>query len=146
MKQQSNSAPGDVDDYLANLPTDMRDALQRLRTTIRSVAPEAEEVVSYRIPAFRQHGMLVYYAAFKDHCSLFVGSTAVLRRFAAELKPFAAGKGTLQFTPQRPIPPALVRRIVRERIAENKSRVSVGRSEAEYPSKRPRKIRSKARS
>jgi len=100
----------------------MRAALQRLRKTIRETAPEAEEVLSYRMPAFRLNGMLVYYAAFKDHGSFFAGSTVVLRKFARELKPFRAGKGTLQFTPERPIPVDLVRRIVRERVAENRAR------------------------
>jgi uncharacterized protein YdhG (YjbR/CyaY superfamily) len=100
----------------------MRTALQDLRETIREAAPDAEEVISYKIPAFRLHGMLVYYAAFKDHCSFFVGSTRVRRMFAAELKPFAAGKGTFQFTPARPLPAPLVKRIVKERIAENESR------------------------
>ena len=70
-----------VDEYLANVPTEMRATLQNLRKTIRAAAPEAEEVISYHIPAYRYHGMLVYFAAFKDHCSFFVGSVATLRRF-----------------------------------------------------------------
>ena len=100
----------------------MRAALQKLRKTIREAAPEAEEVISYHMPAFRHHGMLVYYAAFKDHCSFFMGSASARRRFAEELKLFAAGKGTVHFTPQRPLPTALVRRIVKARVAENEAR------------------------
>jgi uncharacterized protein YdhG (YjbR/CyaY superfamily) len=146
MKHQKPTAPNDVDDYLASVPTNMRAALQHLRRTIHAVAPEAEEVVSYRIPAFRQHGILVYYAAFKDHCSFFVGSTAVLRKFAAELKPFKAGRGTLQFTPQRPIPTTLVRRLVRARIAENKSSASVKRHEGKHPPTNPRRASATSRS
>jgi uncharacterized protein YdhG (YjbR/CyaY superfamily) len=118
----------------------MRAALQQLRETIRAVAPRAQEVLSYRIPAFRQDGMLVYYGAFKDHCSFFVGSTAVRRRFAAELKPFAAGKGTLQFTPQRPIPAILLRQIVRARIVENESSALVKRAKAKHSSRRRRRV------
>jgi len=112
----------EVDEYLQKVPPEMRVALERLRKTIREVVPDAEEVLSYRIPAFRLNGMLVYYAAFQDHLSLFVGSTTVLRKFAVELKPFRAGKGTLQFTAKRPIPAALVRQIVRARVAENRAR------------------------
>ncbi|HYM40468.1 MAG TPA: DUF1801 domain-containing protein [Thermoplasmata archaeon] len=115
----SRAAAKEVEEYLARVPPHFRVALQRLRKTIRAAAPEAEEVISYQMPAFRQHGLVVYYAAFRDHCSLFVPSTAIRRRFAAELKPFEAGKGTLRFTPERPIPADLVTRLVRARVAEN---------------------------
>jgi uncharacterized protein YdhG (YjbR/CyaY superfamily) len=100
----------------------MRKALQDLRTTIRAAAPEAVEVISYRMPAFRQNGALVFFAAFGDHCSFFPGSVATQRKFAAELKPFAAGKGTVHFTPGHPLPAALVTRIVKARVAENAAR------------------------
>lgn len=111
-----------VDAYLAKLPAEQRAALQKLRATIRAAAPKAEEVISYRIPAFRLQGDLVYYAAFKDHCSFFPGSLATQRKFAAALKPFASGKGTVHFTPDRPLPATLVRRIVKARVAENQAR------------------------
>ncbi len=74
------------------------------------------------MPAFQQNGMLLYYSAFKDHCSLFGVSAQVRRQFAAELKPFEAGKGTLQFTPEKPLPADLVARIVKARVAENTNR------------------------
>jgi uncharacterized protein YdhG (YjbR/CyaY superfamily) len=108
-----------VDEYFSRLPPQSRAFLQRLRNTIKEAAPEAEEVLSYRIPAFSQHGILVYYAAFEDHCSLFVGSASVRRRFALELEPFAGGKGTVRFTRERPLPDELVKRIVKARIEEN---------------------------
>lgn len=127
-----------VDEYLARVPAEMRAALEGLREAIRSAAPEAEEVISYQIPAFRQNGILVYYAAFRDHCSFFVGSLAVRRRFAAELKPFASGKGTLRFTPQKPIPRALVRRIVKARIAENAARAKAKRGSVPVGSRKKR--------
>ena len=82
MRSQRSDAPESVDEYLAKVPADMRAALQKLRKTIREAAPEAEEVISYHMPAFRHHGMLVYYAAFKDHCSFFMGSASARRRFA----------------------------------------------------------------
>ncbi len=114
--------PKNVDAYMAGIPPKFRIPLQRLRKTIRAAAPEAEEIISYRMPAFRQNGILVYFAAFEDHCSLFVGSPTVRRRFAAELKPFMTGKGTVRFTPDRPLPDRLVTRIVKARLAENAAR------------------------
>ena len=113
-----------VDEYLESLPQDARAALNRLRKTIKAAAPEADEVISYGMPAFRQNGMLVYYAAFKDHYSLFGVSAKVRRQFSAELKPFETGKGTIHFTPERPLPTHLVTRIVKARVAENSSRQS----------------------
>lgn len=107
----------------------MRGALLELRRTIIAAAPDAEEVISYRMPALRHQGILVYYAAFRDHCSFFPGSLTTQRKFASELKPFPPGKGTLRFTPDRPIPPALVKRIVRARVLENGAR-SKRRTEA----------------
>ena len=112
-------APKTVDEYMARVPPKFRTALQQLRKTIKDAAPDADEVISYQMPAFRQNGMLVYFAAFKDHCSLFAASDQVRRQFSAELKPFEAGKGTLHFTPDRPLPAALVTRIVKARLAEN---------------------------
>jgi len=111
-----------VDAYLARVPPKFRTLLQRLRKTIKAAAPEAEEVISYRMPAFRQNGMLVYYAAFADHCSLFVASPRVLQEFSAELEPFRTGRGTVRFTPSRPLATGLVRRIVKARVAENSKR------------------------
>jgi uncharacterized protein YdhG (YjbR/CyaY superfamily) len=122
MAQPTQAGLKSVDEYLAGVPPNFRAALQRLRKTIHSAAPGAEEVISYAMPAFRQDGILVYYAAFKDHCSFFVGSVVVARRFAAEAKPFDAGKGTFHFTPERPLPAALVRRVVKARIEENAAR------------------------
>ena len=92
--------------------------LRRLRRTIQAAAPDAEEILSYGMPAFRQRRILVYFAAFKDHCSLFVGSAGVRRQFSAELGPFMTGKGTARFTPDRPLPARLVTRIVKARVAE----------------------------
>jgi uncharacterized protein YdhG (YjbR/CyaY superfamily) len=107
------------DAYLAALPKDKRDALERLRRAIRSAAPGATEGLSYAIPAFKYNGRsLVSMAAWKDHCSFYVQSYAALREFASEIKPYRAAKGTLSFTPDAPLPDALVRKLVRARIAE----------------------------
>jgi uncharacterized protein YdhG (YjbR/CyaY superfamily) len=124
MAPQRASAPKTVDEYLAAVPPKFRTALQQLRKTIRAAAPDAVEVINYQMPAFRQNGMLVYFSAFKDHCSFFVGSAKVRRQFSAELKPFEAGKGTVHFTPDRPLPADLVTRIVKARVAENVARRS----------------------
>jgi uncharacterized protein YdhG (YjbR/CyaY superfamily) len=110
--------PADVDNYLAALGDDQRAALEKLRKTIKAAAPSAVETISYQMPAFKLEGrFLVSYAAFKDHCSLFPGA-AVPDHLRDELKPFVAGKGTLQFTPEKPIPAALVKKIVKTRIRE----------------------------
>ena len=122
MPSRKSAAPGSVDAYLAGLPRDQRAALESLRETIRAAAPRAEEVISYGMPAFRQDGPLVYYGAFRDHCSFFVGSLTTQRKFDTELQPHVAGKGTVHFTPEDPLPAALVARIVKARIAENEAR------------------------
>ncbi|MCI4341447.1 MAG: DUF1801 domain-containing protein [Thermoplasmata archaeon] len=122
MATRTVRAPGEIADYLAGVPAPQRAALQALRRTILAAAPGAKEVISYKMPAVRLNGMLVYYAGFSDHCSFFIGSGTARKRFAAELKPFESGKGTLRFTPDRPIPPALVTRIVKARVAENELR------------------------
>jgi uncharacterized protein YdhG (YjbR/CyaY superfamily) len=113
-------APTSVDDYLAALPEEPRAALEELRKTIKAAAPEATETISYQMPTFKDQGrFLVSYAAFKDHCSLFPASGAVMEVLGEELKPYFSGKGTLRFTADKPIPAALVRKIVKTRIEEN---------------------------
>jgi uncharacterized protein YdhG (YjbR/CyaY superfamily) len=121
MKRQGIAGSRLVDEYLGRVAAEMRAPLQELRRTIRLAAPDAEEVISYGLPTFRLPRGRVYYGAFKDHCSLFPGSIRILRKFADELEPFAAGRGTLRFTPEHPIPASLVKRIVKARIAESES-------------------------
>lgn len=122
MPKRPSPIPEPIQRYMDEVPPEHRAALVRLRRTIRAAAPEAEEVLSYKMPAFRLKGMLVYYASFKDHCSFFVGSSTVRARFSEELKPFETGKGTLQFTPDSPIPSDLITRLVKARVAENAGR------------------------
>ncbi len=110
--------PETIDEYLATLSDDKRDALNRLRKTIRAAAPGAEECISYQIPAFRLNGrLLVFFAAGRNHCSFFPGAT--LKGFQDELKAYETSKGTIRFRPDRPLPASLVRQIVRRRIEEN---------------------------
>jgi uncharacterized protein YdhG (YjbR/CyaY superfamily) len=113
-----------VDDYLEALPPKERAVLEKLRTAIRSAAPEAEEKISYRIPLYTHHGHLVGFAAFKNHCSLFVTNSDVPKHFAKELEPFRINHTTIQFTVEKPLPVALVKRIVKARIAENEARAA----------------------
>ena len=111
-----------VDAYLASVPADARAALLKLRKTIRAAAPKAAEVISYQVPTFKHKGGLVAYAAFPDHCSFFVMSTEVMRAHAAELESYPVGKGSIRFPADKPLPAALVKKLVKARIAENEAR------------------------
>ena len=112
--------PANVEEYLAGVPEGPRAALETLRATIKAAAPEATEAISYQMPAFKDRGrFLVSYAAFKHHCSLFPASEAVIEACGAQLEPYRSGKGTIRFTVGRPLPAALVEKIVKARLAEN---------------------------
>lgn len=110
-----------IDDYLAAVPKDARAALEKLRKTIQTAAPEATETISYQVPTFKHHGGLVAFAAFPDHCSFFVMSPKVMRTHAAELKGYQLGKATISFPADKPLPSALVTKLVKARIAENQA-------------------------
>ena len=113
-----------VDEYFERVPPKQKALLTWLRRTIKQAAPEAEEVISYKMPAFKQDGMLVYYAAFTDHCSFFPGSAMRWPEFAKQIKPFLSGKSTLRFTAEHRIPASLVRKIVKARLKENAARAA----------------------
>jgi uncharacterized protein YdhG (YjbR/CyaY superfamily) len=117
-REEGDGAPA-VEAYLASLPADQREALQRLRETIRSVAPEATEVISYGIPTFKLGRNLVGFNASATGCTLQLMSSAVLEAHAAELAGYRTGKGSVRFTPDKPLPEALVKRLVEARMAEN---------------------------
>lgn len=109
----------DVDEYMAQLPDDRRVVMERLRSTIRSAAPDATEVISYNMPAFRLDGrFLVSYEAFKRHYSLFPWNDGMVEELGPEMKPYAVGKGTIRFPADKPIPFELVTRIVKIRNRE----------------------------
>jgi uncharacterized protein YdhG (YjbR/CyaY superfamily) len=125
-KEIDLATPTSVEDYLAALPEEPRAALEKVRLTIRAAAPEATESIAYGMPAFRDRGgrILVSYAAFTNHCSLFPASGVVIEALGDELRPYLAGKATIRFPAGRPIPAALVERIVKIRIEENAERTA----------------------
>ena len=118
-----------VEEYLAGLPDDRRATLEELHRTIAAAAPEAAEQISYNMPAFRSHGQfLVSYSAFKNHYSLFPATEAVTTARGDEVKPYLAGKGTIRFAWDRPVPREMVEKIVLIRFAENAAESSRRRS------------------
>lgn len=108
-----------VDDYLLTVDEQKRAALEKLRKTIKAAAPKAEECISYQIPAFKHNGMLVGFGATAKHCAFYLMSGTVLADFAGELEKYDTSKGTIRFTPEKPLPATLVRKLVKARLAEN---------------------------
>ncbi len=136
-KTDAKSAPArNVDEYLAGVPKEARATLEKLRKTIKAAAPMASEVISYQMPTYKHHGMVVGFAAFKDHCSIFLGSavmddhcsifpgSAVMDAYKEELKHYDTSKGTIRFPANKPLPAALVKKLVKARIAENEARAN----------------------
>jgi uncharacterized protein YdhG (YjbR/CyaY superfamily) len=111
-----------IDEYLESLPADKRAALEKLRKTIRAAAPKAEECISYQIPAFRQKGMLVGFGATAKHCAFFPFNSTTVEAYKGDLKGYDTSKGTIRFQPEKPLPAALVRKLVKARLVENNQR------------------------
>ena len=119
---KGKGTPKGIDEYLACVPEPARSTLNKIRAAIRSaVPPEATETISYGMPAFKYKGVLVWFAAFAKHCSLFP-TASVIETFKSELKGFATSKGTIQFPTDKPLPTALVKKLVRARVAQNESK------------------------
>lgn len=108
-----------VEEYLEKVGEPFRASLLDLRAAIRAVAPDADEIISYGQPTFKQDGHLVAYAAFRKHLSFFPMSSTLIAELAEELQGFKTSTGTVQFTPEKPIPADVVRRMVAKRLAEN---------------------------
>ncbi len=122
MRKANSPAPKTVEEYMAAVPEPARSTLKKVRATIRSVVPpEATEVISYGIPMFKYNGMLLGFAAFSNHCSLFPGA-APIAALKNELKSFRTSKGTIQFPMDKPVSAALVKKLVKARIAENEKK------------------------
>jgi uncharacterized protein YdhG (YjbR/CyaY superfamily) len=111
----------DVDEYIASFPPDVRARLRQIRSTIRQAAPKAEETISYGIPAYKRNGALIYFAAFKEHLSLYPVTSALKAKLGTELAPHTSPKqkGTMRFPLEKPLPLGLIRKIVKVRVAEN---------------------------
>jgi uncharacterized protein YdhG (YjbR/CyaY superfamily) len=119
---KGNGAPKNVDEYLAGVPEPARGTLNKIRAAIRSaVPPEATEAISYGIPTFKYKGPLVWFAAFSNHCSLFP-TASVIEALKNELKGFSTSKGTIHFPTDKPLPTALVKKLVKARVAQNESK------------------------
>jgi len=120
------AAPTSIDGYIAASAPKIQPVLRKIRRTIGAAAPDADEVISYRMPAFRLHGILVYFAAFKHHIGLFppVSGDAMLEKAIA---PYAGPKGNLKFPLDQPIPYALIKRIVLLRVKQDRARVAEAR-------------------
>ena len=118
--KKSMKGPATVDEYLAELPEKERTVLSNIRKTIKATAPKADEGISYGMPGYKYHGMLVYFAAFKNHCSFFPGSS-MLELLGEDVKKYKTSKGTLQFTVDKPIPASLVKKIVKTRMKQNEA-------------------------
>ena len=115
------TAPKAIDDYIAGFSDDLQEILQKIRMTIREAAPDAEETISYQMPAFKLKGILVYFAAFKKHIGLYPPVTGD-EKLMSEVSVYAGPKGNLRFPLDKPIPYALIGEIVKVRVKENLAR------------------------
>jgi uncharacterized protein YdhG (YjbR/CyaY superfamily) len=122
MKKAKSGTPQSIDQYMAGVPEPARTTLKKMRTAIRSALPsDATETISYRIPAFKRKNILVWFAAFSDHCSLFP-TTSVIAEFKDELKGYSTSKGTIHFPLDKPPPIALIKKIVKARVKQDQSK------------------------
>lgn len=116
----SQSRPKTIDEYLAGAKPEQRVVLEKLRRTIHAAAPGAEEYIGYGLAGFKFNGRpLVYFGAWEKHCALYAASPAIQKKFHKELQGFEQSKGTIKFTPEKPLPVALVKKLVKARLAEN---------------------------
>lgn len=119
---KTKGMPKNIDEYLTGVPEPARTTLKKIRTVIRSAVPPGTiETISYGMPAFKHNGVLVWFAAFSNHCSFFP-TPSVIEALKNELKGFQTSKGTIQFPTDKPLPAALVKKIVKLRVAQVETR------------------------
>lgn len=118
----AQKAPKDIDEYVAGFPNDVQEILQKIRLTIRKAAPDAQETISYQIPAFTLTGHLVYFAAFKNHIGFYPPVTGGDQKFKNEKSVYEGPKGNLKFPLDKPIPYPLISKVVKIRVKENLDR------------------------
>jgi uncharacterized protein YdhG (YjbR/CyaY superfamily) len=117
-KPKPGAAPKTIDDYLSRIPEPARSTLQKVRAAIRSALPAAAtETISYKIPAFRHGQVIIWFAAFANHCSLFP-TGRIIEMFKDDLKPYTLSKGTIQFPTDKPLPATLIKKMVKARLAQ----------------------------
>ncbi|MGH9802339.1 MAG: iron chaperone [Blastocatellia bacterium] len=118
------SAPKNIDEYIVGFPPEIQEILEKIRATIRKAAPKAEEAISYMMPTFKLHGNLVHFAAFKNHIGLYPAPSGI-EAFKEELAAYEGGKGTIRFPLAKPIPYALIGKIVKFRVQQNLDKAAV---------------------
>ena len=123
------TVPKSVGAYIAGFPPDVRAVLRKIRATIRKAAPEADERISWGMPAYALDGMLTFFAAFEKHVSIFPGPSGI-EKFKKEMAPYGTSKGTVRFPLGTPVPYGLIARIVKFRVTENKARAAAKRKRA----------------
>jgi len=125
--EKAKVVPETVDQYIAAFPADVKKRMQQLRKTIKAAAPKAEEVISYKMPGYKYLGMLVYFAAYKNHIGFYPGAGGVLE-FYKTLSSFKSAKGSVQFPHDRPIPFEVISKIVKFRVKQNEEKFSFKKS------------------
>jgi uncharacterized protein YdhG (YjbR/CyaY superfamily) len=123
MMRTKISAPKDIEEYIATFPKDVQEILEKIRTTIRKAAPDAEETISYQMPTFTLNGNLIHFAAYKKHIGFYPTPTGI-EQFKDELSAYESAKGSVRFPLDRPIPFDLIGRIVKFRVEENLKRAA----------------------
>jgi len=125
--EKAKVAPETVDQYIAAFPADVKKRMQQLRKTIKAAAPKADEMISYQMPGYKHFGMLVYFAAYKNHIGFYPGAGGVLE-FYKKLSSFKSAKGSVQFPHDRPIPYDMISKIVKFRVKQNEEKFSLKKS------------------
>lgn len=125
MKNDNKSGASTIAEYLQSLPEIPRQTLEKVRQAIRSAAPRATEIISYQIPTFKQEYALIAFAAFKNHCSIFTMSDAVMKQLAVELSPYQTKGVTIHFPLDKPLPATLIKKIVHCRLVEDAAKALV---------------------
>ena len=125
--EKAKVVPETVDQYIAAFPADVKKRMQQLRKTIKAAAPKADELISYQMPGYKYFGMLVYFAAFKNHIGFYPGAGGILE-FYKKLSSFKSAKGSVQFPHDRPIPYDVISKIVKFRVKQNEEKVSLKKS------------------
>jgi uncharacterized protein YdhG (YjbR/CyaY superfamily) len=138
MTMLATAKPLNIDQYISGFPEPVCEMLHQMRTIIGKAAPGAEEVISYGMPAFRTDGALVYFAAFRNHIGFYPTSSGI-RSFTDDLKPYKTSKGAVQFPFDRPLPKALITKIVKFRVKENKEKVMMKKAAQKPKSRNKRK-------